>query len=83
MHKFTMGILIGVMALTISSCLIEGPAVPYAYSPTYCDGCWYGRWEGREGWHRGGGRPWEREHHEGDHEGEGHRGEGNRHEGHH
>lgn len=71
------------MALSITSCLVAGPPVPYVYSPTYCDGCWYGRWEGREGWHQGGGRPWERAHHEGDHQGKSHRGEGERHEGHH
>ncbi len=34
MHKFTMGILIALMAMTVSSCLIEGPAVPYVYLPT-------------------------------------------------
>jgi hypothetical protein len=83
MHKLTIGVLIGLMVMTISGCFVEGPAVPYSYSPAYCVGCWYGVWEGREGWHEGGGRPWEREHHEGDHRGEGHRGEGERHEGHH
>ena len=62
---------------------IAGPADPYVYSPVYCAGCWYGAWEGREGWHRGGGRPWEQPHHEGDHLGEGHVGEGPMHEGHH
>src|SRR5713101_1281997 len=63
MRKFATGILI-VMAMTVlTSCFIAGP-VPYGYSPVYCSGCWYGTWEGREGWHYGGGRPWEREHHE-------------------
>lgn len=81
MRTFVTGVLI-VMALTVlTSCFIEGP-VPYTYSATYCSGCWHGTWEGREGWHYGGGRPWEREHHEGDHLGEGHRGEGPLHEGH-
>jgi hypothetical protein len=81
MRRFATGILI-VTALTVfTSCFIEGP-VPYTYSATYCSGCWNGTWEGREGWHYGGGRPWDREHHEGDHQGEGHRGEGDRHEGH-
>jgi hypothetical protein len=82
MRRFATGLLM-VMAMTVlTSCFIEGP-VPYTYSPVYCSGCWHGMWEGREGWHYGGGRPWEREHHEGDHRGEGHRGEGERHEGHH
>src|SRR5260370_42252180 len=81
MRRFATGLLM-VMAMTVlTSCFIEGP-VPYTYSPVYCSGCWYGMWEGREGWHYGGERPWEREHHEGDHRGEGHRGEGERHAGH-
>ena len=82
MRRFATGLLM-VMAMTtvLTSCFIEGP-VPYTYSAVYCSGCWHGTWEGREGWHYGGGRPWEREHHEGDHRGEGHRGEGERHEGH-
>ena len=42
---------------------------PYYYSPTYCAGCWYGEWGGRTGYHRGGGRPWERPHMESDHHG--------------
>jgi hypothetical protein len=83
MRKFTTGFLMLMAVTVLAGCIIEGLAVPYAYSATYCDGCWYGRWEGREGWHSGGGRPWEREHHDGDHEGEGHRGEGERHQGHH
>ena len=33
MHKYTIGVLIGLMAMTIAGCFIEGPAVPYAYSP--------------------------------------------------
>jgi hypothetical protein len=43
------------------------PNDPYYYSPTYCEGCWYGQWGGRIGYHRGGGRPWERQHVESDH----------------
>ena len=81
MRKFTTGFLMLMAVTVLTSCLI-GPAEPYVYSPTSCEGCWHGTWEGREGWHRGGGRPWEREHHEGDHQGEGHRGEGPVHEGH-
>ena len=54
---------------------------PYYYSPSYCAGCWYGQWGGRVGYHRGGGRPWEREHIEADHHGED-RGRDVRHEGH-
>lgn len=56
-------------------------ADPYYYSPTYCAGCWYGQWGGRIGYHRGGGRPWERAHIESDHHG---RADGRdiRHEGH-
>ena len=42
---------------------------PYYYSPNYCKGCWYGEWGGRIGYHRGGGRPWEREHSEANHHG--------------
>ena len=81
MRRFATGLLMVTAMTVLTSCFIEGP-VPYAYSPVYCSGCWYGTWEGHEGWHYGGGRPWEREHHEGDHRGEGHRGEGERHEGH-
>ena len=69
-------IVIALMTMTVSSCIIAGPADRYVYSPAYGDGCWYGRCEGREGWHRGDGRPWEQEHHEGDHEGGSHRAEG-------
>jgi hypothetical protein len=43
---------------------------PYYYSPNPCEGCWYGEWGGRTGYHRGGGRPWEREHVERDHHGQ-------------
>ena len=71
------------LALTLlTGCLIAGPAEPYAYSPNYCEGCWHGTWAGREGWHRGGGRPWEQPHYQGDPLGEGHGGEGPIHEGH-
>jgi hypothetical protein len=45
---------------------------PYYYSPSYCDRCWYGEWGGRNGYHRGGGRPWERRHSEADHHGHDH-----------
>jgi hypothetical protein len=45
---------------------------PYYYSPNYCAGCWYGEWGGRTGYHRGGGRPWERRHVESDHHGHDH-----------
>ena len=54
---------------------------PYYFSPNYCAGCWYGEWGGRTGYHRGGGRPWEREHFESDHHGRNH-GQDVRHEGH-
>ena len=57
------------------------PGDPYYYSPSYCEGCWYGQWGGRVGYHRGGGRPWERAHVEADHHGEA-RGRDVRHEGH-
>jgi hypothetical protein len=56
--------------------------VPYFYSPTYCDGCWYGEWEGQRGYHRGGGEPWRGDHHEGDHRGGDERGHGEQHGGH-
>src|SRR5258708_36918538 len=60
MRRFVTGILI-VMAMTVlTGCFIAGP-VPYAYSPVYCSGCWYGTWEGREGWHYGGEAARERE----------------------
>ena len=83
MRKFTTGFLMLMAVMVLTSCLIAGPAEPYVYAPTPCDGCWHGTWAGREGWHRGGGRPWEQPHHEGDHQGEGHGGEGPLHEGHH
>ena len=54
---------------------------PYYYSSSYCAGCWYGEWGGRTGYHRGGGRPWEREHVESDHHGHD-QGRDVRHEGH-
>ena len=54
---------------------------PYYFSPTYCAGCWYGEWGGRTGYHRGGGRPWERAHNESDHHGHEH-GRDVKHEGH-
>jgi hypothetical protein len=84
-------------ALLLTACLplvpgqvrIEAPvpgvvlsaADPYYYSPAYCAGCWYGQWGGRTGYHRGGGRPWERPHSEADHHGED-RGRDVQHEGH-
>jgi hypothetical protein len=55
---------------------------PYYYSPNYCAGCWYGEWGGRTGYHRGGGRPWERPHSEADHHGRSN-GSDVQHEGHH
>lgn len=59
------------------------PVEPYHYSRAYCDGCWYGDWEGRRGYHRGGGRPWEREHDERHHYGHNrYHGDNGRHEGH-
>jgi hypothetical protein len=81
-------------AVVLAGCVVEPVGVgvsvpgvvvdardPYYYSPTYCAGCWYGQWGGRIGYHRGGGRPWERAHAEADHHG---RGDGRdvRHEGH-
>jgi len=54
---------------------------PYYFSPSYCAGCWYGEWGGRTGYHRGGGRPWERAHNESDHHGHEH-GRDVKHEGH-
>ena len=71
-------------ALLSTACLVaEGPvpADPYYYSPAYCVGCWYGQWGGRIGYHRGGGRPWERAHFEADRHGE-NRGRDITHEGH-
>ena len=61
--------------------IVIDPADPYYYSPSYCVGCWYGQWGGRTGYHRGGGRPWERAHSEADHHGHDH-GSDVRHEGH-
>jgi hypothetical protein len=55
---------------------------PYFYSPDPCPGCWYGTWEGREGYHRDGGEPWRSEHREGDHRGGDDRGRGEQHGGH-
>ena len=55
---------------------------PYYYSTVYCAGCWYGEWGGRTGYHRGGGRPWERAHSEADHHGR-ESGRSVMHEGHH
>ena len=89
-------VMVGAVALGLTACVVEPgevrvgvavpgvvvePVDPYFYSPTYCVGCWYGQWGGRNGYHRGGGRPWEREHFEYDHHG---RPEGReyRHEGH-
>src|SRR5476651_2388128 len=61
--------------------VVVDPADPYYYSPNYCAGCWYGEWGGRIGYHRGGGRPWERAHVESDHHGHEH-GRDVKHEGH-
>jgi hypothetical protein len=52
--------------------VVIDPFDPYFYSPTYCVGCWYGEWGARIGYHRGGGRPWERRHIEADHHGRDH-----------
>ena len=84
--------MIGTAALLLTACVpvaIEGPVPgvvivpgdPYYYSPSYCAGCWYGQWGGRIGYHRGGGRPWERPHVEADHHVQD-RGRDVRHEGH-
>jgi hypothetical protein len=88
--------MIGATALLLNACVVEPGRVrvdvpvpgivvsttdPYYYSPAYCAGCWYGQWGGRIGYHRGGGRPWERQHFETDHHGED-RGRDVRHEGH-
>ena len=75
---------IGVPAPVVVAPVVVAPVVvePYYYSPRYCEGCWYGVWGGREGYHRGGGEPWGREHSSHDHRwGPGQRG-GERHEGH-
>jgi len=61
--------------------VVIGSVDPYYYSPLYCVGCWYGEWGGRNGYHRGGGRPWERQHGETDHHGRD-QGRDVRHEGH-
>ncbi len=61
--------------------VVVTPVDPYFFSPVYCAGCWYGQWGGRIGYHRGGGRPWERSHFERDHHGE-NRGRDVGHEGH-
>jgi hypothetical protein len=44
-----------------------GVPAPYFYSRHSCEGCWYGTWRGRDGYHRGGGEPWGRSHFERDH----------------
>ncbi len=83
----TRWVLIGAVVMLLTACVAEvgpGPGVvadPYVYSPSYCAGCWYGQWGGNVGYHRGGGRPWERPHVEADHHGE-NRGRDVRHEGH-
>ena len=61
--------------------IVVVPGDPYYYSPAYCRGCWYGEWGGRNGYHRGGGRPWEHEHFEAHHHGHEH-GRDVKHEGH-
>lgn len=84
--------IIGAAALLSTACVpiavqrpvpgvVIDPVDPYYYSRTYCVGCWYGEWGGHVGYHRGGGRPWERVHIEADHHGED-RGRDVRHEGH-
>jgi len=92
MRQFATAILIALSLATLGGCVV-GPAPapdvyvgaddPYVFSAVPCVGCWHGTWAGREGWHRGGGRPWERPHHEGDHLGGVHVGHGPVHEGHH
>ena len=67
--------MIGAGVLMLAGCAVESGPVgydvpdPYYYSPNYCEGCWYGVWGGRTGYHRGGGRPWEREHSVAGHQG--------------
>lgn len=75
--------MIGAATLLLTACAVDvsGPVDPYYYSPTYCAGCWYGEWGGRSGYHRGGGRQWEREHVERDHHFQD-RGRDDRHDGH-
>jgi hypothetical protein len=72
----TRWVMMSAAALLLAACVIEPAPIPgvvvsgndpYYYSPTYCAGCWYGQWGDRIGYHRGGGRPWEREHVEWDH----------------
>jgi hypothetical protein len=80
----TRWVLIGAVALLLTACVaVPGPvaADPYYYSASYCVGCWYGEWGGRIGYHRGGGRPWERPHSEAEHHGQD-RGRDVMHEGH-
>jgi hypothetical protein len=59
-----------------------GVPVPYFFSPEPCRGCWHGEWNGRQGYHRGGGEPWRRDHRDGDHRGGEARGHGGWHGGH-
>jgi hypothetical protein len=84
--------MIGAAALLLTACVpvvvpgqarfdVVGSVDPYYYSLAYCAGCWYGEWGGRTGYHRGGGRPWERAHVEADHHGQD-RGRDTQHEGH-
>ena len=79
--------MIGASALLLTACVVApgpvviDPADPYYYSPSHCVGCWYGEWGGRIGYHRGGGRPWERPHTETEHHGQ-NRGRDVQHEGH-
>jgi len=73
-------VMIAAAALALTACVatvsspvpgvVVDPIDPYYYSPTYCVGCWYGQWGARIGYHRGGGRPWERPHPESWHHGE-------------
>jgi hypothetical protein len=89
--------MIGAAALLLAACVpvavpgqvrivpvpgvVIDPVDPYYYSPSYCVECWYGEWGARTGYHRGGGRPWERPHSEADHHGHNYGGD-IRHEGH-
>ncbi len=79
----TRALMIGLVVMMLATACVAVPAYdePYTYSPTYCEGCWYGQWNGRIGYHRGGGRPWERRHTEAEHHGE-NRGRDVYHEGH-
>ena len=74
-------VMIGAAAVLLTACVVVDPVDPYYYSPSYCAGCWYGEWGGRLGYHRGGARPWDREHFEADHHGRD-QGRDVRHEGH-